>query len=69
VLFQLLKTREKEIALSETALWVVTPLVIANILYATLAGGYFVIQHRPGMALAFAGYVIANIGLIWDAIP
>lgn len=55
--------------MSETTLWVITPLVIASILYATLAGGYFVIQHRPGMALAFAGYVIANIGLIWDAVP
>lgn len=48
--------------------WVVLPLALAAVPYAVLVGGYYFIQHRPGMALAFAGYVIANAGLIWDAL-
>ena len=49
-------------------LWVVTPLLIATLLYAVLAGGYYFALGRPGMCLGFVGYVIANAGLIWDAL-
>lgn len=27
----------------------------------------FVLEGKPGMALAFGGYAIANLGLIWAA--
>jgi hypothetical protein len=37
------------------------------IIYTAAIFGYS-LSHRPGMALAFVGYVLANIGLIWDAI-
>jgi len=53
--------------MSETMLWIVCPLVIVSVLYATLAGGYLFVQHRYGLCLMFLGYVIANIGLIMDA--
>lgn len=48
--------------------WVVLPLLLTSTIYLILSGGYLIIQQRPGMALAFVGYVIANVGLIWDAI-
>ena len=51
-----------------TSIWVVVgSLVIACLLYAACAGGYL-FANRPGMALTFAGYVLANAGLIWDAL-
>lgn len=49
-------------------LWVVTPLLIATCLYAVLAGGYYFALGRPGMAVGFIGYVIANVGFIYDAL-
>ena len=49
-------------------LWVVLPLALATCLYAVLAGGYFFALGRPGMAVGFLGYVIANLGFIWDAV-
>ena len=49
-------------------LWVVLPLALATGLYAVLAAGYLLAAGRPGMALLFAGYVIANLGAIWDAL-
>lgn len=49
-------------------LWVVMPLVATSVIYSILAGGYFFVQGRPGMAVAFLGYVTANCGLIWDAL-
>ena len=48
-------------------LWVVLPLSIATGLYAVLAAGYFFALGRPGMALGFVGYCIANAGFILDA--
>ena len=42
-------------------------LAVVSVIYAVTAGGYF-FASRPGMALAFIGYVIANLGLIWDAL-
>ena len=48
-------------------LWVVLPLALATVLYAVLAGGYFFAAGRPGMALGFFGYVVANVGFILDA--
>ena len=49
-------------------IWVVIPLVIVAVIYAVLATAYFVVQHRYGMSLAFVGYVVANVGLVWDAL-
>lgn len=49
-------------------LWIVTPLVLGSCVYAVLAAGYFFVQDRPGMALAFCGYIMANAGVIWDAL-
>lgn len=54
--------------MNETMLWIVGPLVVVSILYATLAVGYFAIQNRLGLCLAFVGYVVANVGLIIDAL-
>lgn len=47
--------------------WVVLSLCAAGLVYIATAVGYHFIQ-RPGMVVAFIGYVIANCGLIWDAI-
>jgi len=46
----------------------VFPLGLALVIYVAQAFGYQILLNRPGMALAFLGYVIANAGLIWDAI-
>ena len=46
---------------------VVLMLGLVSALYAASVAGYL-FAGRPGMALTFAGYVIANIGLIWDAL-
>ena len=48
--------------------WVIGPLLATTIIYAVTSGGYWFALRRPGMALAFAGYVLANVGLIWDAL-
>ena len=47
--------------------WVALMLGTVSILYliATVA---YQLGHRPGMAVTFAGYIIANLGLIWDAL-
>ncbi len=42
-------------------------LVIVSVLYTIAAVGYWY-AGRPGMTFAFAGYVTANIGFIWDAL-
>lgn len=42
-------------------------LVIVSLLYSAAAVGYLM-DGRPGMAAAFAGYVAANLGLIYDAL-
>ena len=47
--------------------WVALMLVTVSLIYGGAAVGYLY-GARPGMALAFVGYVVANIGLIWDAI-
>ena len=44
------------------------PIAIGAVLYVAQAVGYTVILHRPGMAVAFIGYAIANGGLIYDAL-
>ena len=49
------------------ALWVSLMLGATALIYAATAGAYF-FAGRPGMMVAFVGYVIANIGLIWDAV-
>jgi hypothetical protein len=42
------------------------PLFLATFLYVWQAGN-FVATGRFAMALAFVGYAIANVGLIWAA--
>jgi|GEM_PF-3120177 len=54
--------------MSNGLLLVVVPLVLSSLLYAVLAVGYYAAAGRPGMALVFTGYVIANVGFIWDAL-
>lgn len=49
------------------AIWVVSMLSIVSAVYLAAAGGYLNL-NRPGMCLTFVGYVIANVGLIWDAL-
>ena len=46
----------------------VAPMFLGAVLYVLQVVGYQVILHRPGMALAFFGYALANAGLIYDAI-
>ena len=47
--------------------WVVLMLVTVSVIYGVTSVAYY-FALRPGMALVFAGYVIANVGLIWDAV-
>lgn len=42
------------------------PLVLATALYLWQAGNYQFDLSRPGMALAFVGYAVANVGMILD---
>lgn len=42
-------------------------LVLGAIVYVIIAVGYY-FDGRPGMVLAFAGYLIGNLGLLWDAL-
>ena len=46
----------------------VLPLALAVVLYAVQAVGYQVVLNRPGMAVAFTGYVLANAGIMWDVL-
>ena len=46
----------------------VLPLALGLVVYIGQVLGYQLILNRPGMALAFFGYVLANAGLIWDAV-
>lgn len=43
------------------------PLLVVTVLYVAQAAGYIRLE-RPGMALAFAGYAVANLGLLWDSL-
>ena len=47
---------------------IVAPLALASALYIAQAVGYSVVLSRPGMSLAFLGYVIANVGFVADAL-
>jgi hypothetical protein len=47
--------------------WVILMLSTVAVQYAVAAGAYQ-FAGRPGMALAFIGYLLANIGLVWDAL-
>ena len=49
------------------AQWIMLLLIVVSVLYTATSVAYL-ISARPGMAIAFAGYVLANIGLIWDAL-
>ncbi len=46
---------------------VVAMLAAVTVLYTGAVIGYSM-AGRPGMGVAFAGYVIANAGLIYDAL-
>ena len=45
--------------------WVALMLVTVSLIYGGAAIGYW-FGARPGMALAFIGYIVANAGLVWD---
>jgi uncharacterized membrane protein YecN with MAPEG domain len=45
--------------------WVALMLVVVSVVYGAAAVAYQ-LGARPGMALTFVGYIIANVGLIWD---
>jgi hypothetical protein len=47
------------------ALWVALMLGVVAVLYIAAAAAYAA-GSRIGMAIAFGGYVVANIGLIID---
>ena len=47
--------------------WTSILLGIVSVLYLGTAIAYQ-FSGRSGMAIAFIGYVIANCGLIWDAL-
>lgn len=47
--------------------WVAAMLILVSLIYGAAAIAY-ACGTRPGMALAFVGYVVANAGLIWDAL-
>ena len=42
-------------------------LTLTLVIYGATAGAYL-FAARPGMMITFVGYVIANVGLIWDAL-
>lgn len=48
------------------AQWVQVLLLVVALIYAGTAGAYW-FTGRPGMFMVFVGYVISNIGFIWDA--
>lgn len=47
--------------------WVMLMLLVVASIYAITAGAYL-FSGRPGMMVCFVGYIIANLGLVWDAI-
>lgn len=48
--------------------WIaVGPMILGTVLYVLQTIGFAAILQRPGMALAFFGYALANVGIIWDA--
>lgn len=49
------------------AQWVAAMLITVSLLYSVAAVAYF-INGKPGMAVAFVGYVLANAGMIYDAL-
>lgn len=44
---------------------VLLTLAIPAICYIGSVAGYLSVD-RPGMAVAFAGYAVANVGFAWD---
>lgn len=44
----------------------IAPLVIATLLYFWMAANYWFDLGRPGLAIAFIGYSVANFGFIYD---
>lgn len=47
--------------------WVTVTLGVTALIYTVTAVAYHA-GARPGMALAFLGYALANAGFIWDAL-
>ena len=47
--------------------WVVSMLTLTLVIYGATAGAYL-FAARPWMMITFVGYVIANVGFIWDAL-
>ena len=47
--------------------WIEIMPAITGLLYVVAALGYWR-QGQPGLALAYAAYALANVGLIWTAV-
>lgn len=54
--------------MTQGVLIAVLPLTLGIVLYLMQVLGYQFLLHRPGMALAFFGYALANVGLLYDAV-
>ena len=46
--------------------WIALLFGIGGLLYIAAAVAYY-IGARPGIAVAFVGYAVANIGMVYDA--
>lgn len=53
--------------MNKTILIAILPMALGALLYLAQVYGYVAVLKRPGLALAFFGYALANAGLIWDA--
>lgn len=40
---------------------------VVTVIYCAVAVSFY-LEGRPQMAIAFAGYALANIGFIWEAL-
>ena len=55
----------------KASLWLVLPFVLLAVpamTYLGQAAFYWLRQHRVGMAIAFVGYTIGNIGFMIDLV-
>lgn len=46
--------------------WIALLFAIGGVLYLGAAVAYYM-GARPGMTVAFIGYAVANIGIVYDA--
>ena len=53
--------------MNKTVVIAILPMFLGALLYLGQVWGYTFILKRPGLALTFFSYALANVGLIWDA--